>query len=93
MHLVVGGRAPFDELRHAIGTTAVHPVEQQAAKMYVQVGGRPKALGQRDGAAVAFVGLELGTVQQMARDHALHHLQHRRDQLGLRGQQQALRDR
>jgi hypothetical protein len=29
----------------------------------------------------------------MARDHALHHLQHRPDQLGLRGQQHAQRDR
>ena len=28
-----------------------------------------------------------------ARSHALHHLQHRRDQLGLRGQQHAQRDR
>jgi hypothetical protein len=35
---------------------------------------------------VAFLGLEPGSLQQMARDHALHHLQHRRDQLGLRGQ-------
>ncbi len=32
------------------------------------------------------------TIQQMARNHALHHLQHRRDQLGLRGQQQTQRD-
>jgi hypothetical protein len=36
---------------------------------------------------VGFVGLESGLPQQMARDHALHHLQHRRDELGLRGQQ------
>jgi hypothetical protein len=42
-----------------------------------------KALDQRDGAAIAFIGLELGGVQQMARDHALYHLQHRADQLGL----------
>jgi hypothetical protein len=36
--------------------------------------------------------IQPGAVQQMARDHALHHLQHRRDQLGLRGQQHAQRD-
>jgi hypothetical protein len=120
MHLVVGGRAHFDELRHAIGTTPVHPVQQQAVKMYVEVGRRAEALDQRDGAAVAFVGLagragpearplarheqspglfvsglglEPGGIQQMTRNHALHHLQHRRDQLGLRGQQHAQRDR
>ncbi|MBI3155434.1 MAG: hypothetical protein HYZ20_08490 [Burkholderiales bacterium] len=50
-------------------------------------------LDQRDGAAVAFVGLEPRPPQQMARDHALYHLQHRRDQFRLRGQQQAQRDR
>ena len=42
---------------------------------------------------MAFVGLEPGAVQQMAAEHALDHLQHRGDQLGLRGQQQAQRDR
>jgi len=52
-----------------------------------------EALDQRDRAAVAYVGLEPGSVQQMAREHALHHLQHRRDQLRLRGQQHAQRDR
>ena len=60
--------------------------------MYVEVGRRTEALDQRDGAAMAFVGLELGTGQQMAREHALHHMQHRRDQLGLCGQQHAKRD-
>jgi hypothetical protein len=39
-----------------------------------EVGGRAKALDQRDGAAVALVGLELGAGQQMLRNHALHHL-------------------
>jgi len=65
----------------------------QAVKMYVEVGGRPEALDQRDGAAAAFICVELGCVQQMARDHALHHLQHRGDQRGLRGQQRAQRNR
>ena len=60
--------------------------------MDVEVGGRAKTLDQRDGAAVANASLEPGMVQQVPRDHALHHLQHRRDQLGLRGQQQPLRD-
>jgi hypothetical protein len=42
---------------------------------------------------VAFVVLELGGVEQVVPDHALQHLQHRRDQLRPRGQQQAQRDR
>ena len=61
--------------------------------MNVEVGGGAKALDQRDGAAMAFVGLEPGSGKQVPRDHALHHLQHRGDQLGLGGQQQAQRDR
>jgi len=40
-------------------------------------------------AAVAPRRLELGVAQHIEREHALHHLQHWRDQLGLRGQQQA----
>jgi hypothetical protein len=60
MHLVAGGRTHFDELRHAIGTTPVHPVQQQAVQVDVQVERRAEALDQRDGAAMAFVGLEPG---------------------------------
>jgi hypothetical protein len=93
MHLVVGGRAHFDELRHTIGTTSVHPVQQQAVQMFVEVGRRAKALDQRDRAAMAFVIVEPVSIQQMARNHALHHLQHRRDQFGLSGQQHTQRDR
>ncbi|MFN7433221.1 MAG: LytR/AlgR family response regulator transcription factor [Betaproteobacteria bacterium] len=73
----------------------------------------PKRGNQRDGAAVACVGLEpagppqgriperaargqsseAGSGSQMACERALHHLQHQRDPLGLRGQQHAQRDR
>jgi hypothetical protein len=42
---------------------------------------------------VTFAGGGPGIAQQVARDHALLHLQHRRDQLGLPGQQHAQRDR
>ena len=44
--------------------------------LHHQVGGRAKALYQRDGAAVGLVGLETGLTEQVARDHAVHHLQH-----------------
>ena len=55
--------------------------------------GSTRQADQRDGAALAFVRAEPGIVQQVARDHTLRHLQHRRDQLGLRGQRHAQRDR
>jgi hypothetical protein len=72
VHLVIGGRARLDELRHALGTTPVHTVQQQAMKMYVEVGRGAEALYQRDRAGVAFVSLEPGSLQQMARNHGLH---------------------
>nr|WP_234413820.1 hypothetical protein [Ideonella sp. A 288] len=93
VQLVVSGRGHLDEGRHAVATAPVHAVQHQAVQVDVEVGGRAEALDQRDGAAVAFVGLEPGLPHQMARDHALYHLQHRRDQFRLRGQQQAQRDR
>ena len=58
----------------------------------VEVGGGPKTLDQRDGAALALFAFESNAIQQMAPDHALEHLQHRRDQLGLCSQQQAQGD-
>ena len=36
--------------------------------MYVEIGRRPEALDQRDRAAVGFVGLETGLLEQVARD-------------------------
>jgi hypothetical protein len=93
VQLVVGGRIRLDEGRRAIGAAAVHPVQQQTVQVDVEVGGGSEALDQRDGAALAFVDAEPGAVKQVPREDALHHLQHRRDQLGLRGQQHAQRDR
>ena len=61
--------------------------------MNVQVGRRAEALDQGDGVALTFVALETRVVQQMPFDHPLHHLLHRRDQLGLRHQLHAQRDR
>ena len=86
VQFVVAGRTRLDEGWRAVGAAAVHAVQHQAMKVDVQVGGRAEALDQRDGAAVAFVGLEPSVVQQVPRDHTLHRLQHGRDQLGLRGQ-------
>lgn len=47
---------------------------------------RPEALDQRRGAALTFVGAEPGIVQQVAREHTLHHLKHRSCELRLRSQ-------
>jgi hypothetical protein len=56
-------------------------------------GWRPnQALDQRDRAAVGLVGLETGLPEQVARDHAVHDLQHGRHLLGVCGQQRAQRD-
>ena len=53
--------------------------------MDVEGGRRAEALDQRHGATtVTFVGLAPCAVQQMARDHALHHLQLGREQFGPR---------
>ena len=95
IELVVGRCIRLDEGRRAIGFAAVDAVQDQTVQVDVQVGGGPEALDRRDGAAVAVVvSDEPGSGQQVPRDHnALHHLQHRRDQLGLRGQQHAQRDR
>jgi hypothetical protein len=70
----VGWRRYFDELRCTFGTAPVHAVQHQAMQMNVEVGRRPKTLDQRDGAAVGFFGLEPSLAEQMARDHAVHHL-------------------
>ena len=51
-------------------------------KVNVQAGGRAKAPIQSDRTAVSLVGLEPGLTEQVARDCAVHHLQHGRHQLG-----------
>ena len=71
----------------------VHAVQHQTVQVNVEIGRRPKSLNQRDCAAVGLKGLETGLVEQVARDHPVHHLKHRRYQQRLRGQQQAQRDR
>ena len=67
--------------RHRAGTAVQH----QAVTVDVQIGGRADALDQRDRAAASLVGTEAGLLQQVSRDHAVHHLQHGRRQLGLCG--------
>ena len=89
---LIGWRRYFDEGRFTVGIASVHAVQHQAVDVYVEIGGRAEALDQRDRAAVGLVGLETGLPEQVARDHAVHHLQHGCHQLGLRGQQQAQRD-
>ena len=89
---LIGWRGHLDEGRLGCGAAPIHAVQHQAVQMGVEVGRRAEALNQRDGAAVGNVGLEPSLAEQVARDHAVHHLQHRSHQLGLCGQQQAQRD-
>ena len=89
---LVGWLGNVDELRRPVNAAPVHAVQHQAMQVYVEIGRRAKALNQRDRTAVSLVGLETGLVKQEARDHAVHHLQHGRHQLGLCGQQQAQGD-
>lgn len=58
----------------------------------VRLAAEPKALDQRDRAAVGLVGLHARLLEQEPGDHAVHDLQHGCNQLGLCGQQQAQGD-
>ena len=89
LHRFVGWLGNFDELRRPVSAAPAHAVQDQAVKVNVQVGGRAKALNQSDRTAVSLVGLEPSLAEQVPRDHAVHHLQHGRHQLGLCSQQQA----
>lgn len=84
VQLIVAGRMHLDEALRAIVTSPIHSAQRQAMQVGIELGGRPKALDQRDGTTVTVLGQNPGSRQQMAREHALHHLRHRRDQLGLR---------
>jgi hypothetical protein len=53
---------------------------------------RAEALNQRHRAAPALASDKPGRIQQAALESALHRAQHRRDQFGMRGQQQPQRD-
>ncbi|MCA3210754.1 MAG: hypothetical protein ING50_01015 [Burkholderiales bacterium] len=71
---LVAGRLHRDEHRHAIVAAWVHAIQDRAIPVDDEVGGRAKVLDRRDGAAVAFVGLQAGSVEQMPCEHAPHHL-------------------
>ena len=88
----IGWRGYLHELRRAFGAAPVHAVQHEAVNVDVEVGGRAKSLYQRDRAAVGLGCLEARLTEQVPRHHAVHHLQHGRQQLGLCGQQQAQGD-
>ena len=92
LQCLIGRRGHLDERRLAIGAAPVHPVQHQAVQVDVEIGRRAKALDQRDRATLGRVYLEASLAEQEAREHAVHHLQNGRHQLGLCSQQQAQRD-
>jgi len=70
--------APTRDVTHSTLQRAAAFVGRKLQIENVQVGRRPKSLDQPDRAAVGLVGLEARLIQQVARDHTLHDLQHRR---------------
>jgi len=90
---LVARRGRFHEDRFAIGVATVHAVQHQAVEVDVEIGRRAEALDQRERAAVSLLGLQPGLIEQEACDGAVYDLQHGPHQLGLRGQQQAQRNR
>ena len=79
LQFLVGWRGYFDKHRLA-ARAPVHAVQHQAMEVNIEIGRRPKSLDQRDRAAVGLKGLEASLIKQVARDHAVHDLQHRRYQ-------------
>ena len=82
----IGGCGSLDEDRLTAGAP-VHAVQHQAVQVTVEIGSGTKALDQRDRAAVGLLGLQIGLIEQEARDGTVHDLQHRRHPLGLCSQQ------
>ena len=76
-----------------LGTPSPPQRYTPAVKVNVEVRRRAEALDQRGGAAAALLCLQASAIQQLSHHHALHHLQHQRDQPRLRSQQQPQRDR
>jgi hypothetical protein len=79
LQFLVGGRGYFDKHRLAV-RAPVHAVKHQAMEVNIEIGPIAKSLDQRDRAAIGFIGLEAGLLEQVGRDHAVHNLQHRRHQ-------------
>jgi len=61
--------------------------------MDVEVGGRTKALYQRDSAGVDCGAFQACLFEQKSRDDAMDDAQHRREQLGMGGEQNTQRRR
>jgi hypothetical protein len=80
-----------DDLRLAVCAAPVHAVQLQAVQVDVEIGGRARALDQRDDAAIGLVGLHARQLERKPSDHAVHDLQHGRHKLGLCGQQRRRR--
>jgi hypothetical protein len=59
----------------------------------IQIGGRSEALDQRDGAGVGFGALEFRLLDQKCANDAVDDLQGEGEQVGMRSEQQAKRDR
>ena len=56
---------------------AIHPIEHQAMQMDVEIGGRAKALDERDRTGVGCAAFESRLLDQKGGDDPVNDLQHR----------------
>ena len=86
----VGAR--FLEVRFSLGTP-IDPIEHQTMQMDVQIGGGAKTLDEGDRAGVGCTASQSRLFEQKSRDDPVDDAQHRREQLGMSGEQNAQRNR
>ena len=60
----VAWRQHFDEFRLAVCAAPIHTVQHQAVKVNIEIGRGPKALNQRDRAAVGLVRLQARLIEK-----------------------------
>ena len=71
----------------------INPIEHQAVQMDVQFGGRAESLDQGDRAGIGCGAFLACLLEQKPRDDAVDDPQHRREQLGVCGEEDAQPDR
>ena len=65
----------------------IHAIEHQTVQMDVQIGGRTKSLYQCDRTGVGCGAFQTCLLEQKTCDDAVDDAQHRREQFGVRGDQ------
>ena len=92
LQLVAGGRTRFLDIWFTLGAP-IDPVEHQTVQMDVHVGGRAEPLDEGDRAGVGCGAFQACLLEQRARDDPVDDAQHRREQIGPCGKEDAQPDR